>query len=591
MVSNVDPFSGDVLLNAGFLYRFTKLLMVMSHKPWLDQYDTGVPGTLHPYPEHTLLDVVRRSAELCPDNTALLFKGSTISYGELERLSSALAVSLIALGIKKGDRVALLMPNSPQMIIAEFGVWKAGAIVVPMNPLSTEHELEHALNECGAETGIVLTPFYEKLKSVEKKTALRRVIASSIKEYLSPFMQLLFTLLKEKKDGHRIALRAGDHMFQDLLLSSRQAGRREFGVRHDETALFLFSGGTTGKPKCAVISHHALVMTGMQIASWFSVILDRGKDVILLNMPLFHVYAQAGIMPAAIIERYPLALVPNPRDLDDLLGTIKKVRPALLPGVPTLFNALIQHPRVKADKDILKSVKLSVSGAAPLLLETKKRFEELTGGRIIDAYSLTESALASVFTPILGTYKQGSVGVPVPDVTIRIVDPEYGRDFCKVLEIGEVIMHAPQLMTGYWQNPAETALTLRDGWLFTGDLGYLDEDGYLFIVDRKKDVIKPGGFQVWPRDVEEVLAAHPAVLEVGVAGVPDPYQGEAVKAWVVLRAGVSVSPEELQAHCRKELAAYKVPKHIEFTLSLPKSMVGKVLRRKLVEAHCEAMGV
>jgi long-chain acyl-CoA synthetase len=558
----------------------------MRAKPWIHHYDKGVPHTLHPYPEETLVDVVRRSAEEQPQHSAMYFKGVSLSYRELDRQSDAVAGALLSLGLGIGDRVALIMPNSPQMIICELGIWKAGAIVVPMNPLYTVPELEHALNECGAETVIVLTPFYEKIKRVQTVSRLKRVIATAIKEYLSPLNNILFTLLKEKKDGHQVKLHAGDHWLSALLAAQAGVKFLPVPIRHDDPAIFLFSGGTTGNPKCVVISHQGLVMTGMQIASWFSVILEKGKDVILLNMPLFHVYAQVGIMTAALIERYPLGLVPNPRDLDDLLHTIKTLKPAVLPGVPTLFTALINHPRVKRDTSILKSLKLSVSGAAPLMLETKRRFEELTGGRIIDAYSLTESALASVFTPILGTYKHGSVGIPVPDVEVRIVDAETGLDDLHDQEVGEIIMRAPQIMKGYWQNPTETALVLRDGWLYTGDLGYLDEDGYLFIVDRKKDVIKPGGFQVWPRDVEEAIAAHPAVLEVGVAGVPDSYQGEAVKAWVVLRPGHQLTVDELREHCRQYLAAYKVPKLMEFTTALPKSTIGKVLRRKLVEAHC-----
>jgi long-chain acyl-CoA synthetase len=557
----------------------------MRVKPWIRHYDKGVPHTLHPYPQQTLVDVLRKSAVEQPGHSAMHFKGASLSYRELDLQSDALAGALIALGIGQGDRVALIMPNSPQMVISEFGIWKAGAIAVPMNPLYTVNELEHALNECGAETAIVLTPFYEKIKTVQTVSRLKRVIATNIKEHLSPVKKLLFTLVKEKKDGHRVKLHHGDHWLTDLLAAQSGKTFAPIALKHDDPAIFLFSGGTTGNPKCVVISHQGMVMTGMQIASWFSVILDKGTDIILLNMPLFHVYAQVGILTAALIERYPVALVPNPRDLDDLLHTIKSLKAAVLPGVPTLFTALINHPKVKSDSSLLKSLKLSVSGAAPLMLETKRRFEELTGGRIIDAYSLTESALASVFTPILGTYKHGSVGIPVTDVEIRIVEPEHGLETLRELEIGEIIMRAPQLMTEYWQNPMETALVLRDGWLYTGDLGYLDEDGYLFIVDRKKDVIKPGGFQVWPRDVEEAISVHPAVLEVGVAGVPDPYQGEAVKAWVVLRPGCQLSVDELREHCRKDLAAYKVPKYVEFIGALPKSTVGKVLRRKLVESH------
>jgi long-chain acyl-CoA synthetase len=555
----------------------------MDTKSWLKHYDAGVPHTLKPYPERTLLDVVSESAHQRPDDGVLLFQGNSISYAALEQLSNALATALISLGIQKGDRVALLLPNSPQLIISEFGVWKAGAIAVPMNPLYTAHELEFAMNECGAGTVIVLTPFYEKMKSIQTRTQVDRVIATNIKEYLSPLMRFLFTVLKEKKDGHRILLKPEDFWFEDLLGEHPNASRPQVSVEPGDPAIFLFSGGTTGPPKCAIGTHQTLLITGMQVSSWFSVVLEDWKDIIMLNMPLFHVYAQAGVMTAAFIGHNPMVLIPNPRDLDGLLDTIKKIKPAVLPGVPTMFVALSNHPKVQADPNILKSLKLSVSGAAPLMLETKQRFESLTGGRIIEAYGLTESMIAAVFTPILGIYKPGAVGIPATDVELRIVDIDTGEGDLAPNEIGEILMRAPQLMKGYWQRPTETANTIRDGWLYTGDLGYLDEDGYLFIVDRKKDVIKPSGFQVWPRDVEEVLASHPAVAEVGVAGVPDAYQGEAIKAWVVLQEGQVAGVEELRDFCREKLVAYKVPKYIEFRSSLPKTMVGKILRRALVQ--------
>ena len=417
-------------------------------------------------------------------------------------------------------------------------------------------------------------------------TGLQKVITTNIKEYLSPLKRILFTLLKEKKGGHKVTLYEGDLRLEDMIMSYLGSRVPDVTTLPADPALFLFSGGTTGMPKCAVCTHHSIVISGMQIARWFSVVLDRADDIIMLNMPLFHVYAQVGILGAALVDEYPFVLVPNPRDLDDLVDTIKKYKPSVLPGVPTLFTALANHPGVRKDRKALESLKLCVSGAAPLLLETKKRFEDLTGGRIIDAYALTESMIGSVLTPVLGTYKEGSVGIPAPDVEIRVVDQEKGDCDVPVNEVGEVIMQAPQLMKEYWQRPDETVATIKDGWLYTGDLGYLDEDGYLFIIDRKKDVIKPGGFQVWPRDVEEVIAKHPDVREVGVAGVPDEYQGEAVKAWVVLREDARLQAEELRAFCKKELTAYKVPKHISFTEGLPKSLVGKVLRRKLVEEHC-----
>jgi long-chain acyl-CoA synthetase len=353
-------------------------------------------------------------------------------------------------------------------------------------------------------------------------------------------------------------------------------------VKPGDPAVFLFSGGTTGTPKCAIGSHQGLVMSGMQISAWFKPSTIEWKDSIMQNMPLFHVYGLAGVMPTGLVGHTTLILIPNPRDMKDLLETIHKVKPTFLPGVPTLFVALINHPDVQSGKVSLKSIKNCISGAAPLMVETKQRFEALTGGNIVEGFGMTESMMATVITPPKGVYKPGSTGLPVPDVEVRIVDAETGQQELASGQVGEMIMRCPQIMLGYYQHPTETANTIRDGWLFTGDLGYMDEDGYLFIVDRKKDVIKPSGFQVWPRDVEEVIASHPAVAEVGVAGVPDAYSGEAVKAWVVLREGQQLSEEELRQYCHTKLTGYKVPKHIEFRDSLPKSMVGKVLRRELV---------
>ncbi len=558
----------------------------MTAKPWLAHYDKGVPPSLEPYPLHTVVDIIRERAKNIPERTALFFKGASMTWGDLEQLSDALALAFRSEGLKKGERVALLMPNSPQMIVCELALWKTGAVAVPMNPLYTEQELVHAFRECGAKMAVVLTPFYRKLKSVQSSTDVVKVVASNIKEYLSPLKKILFTLIKEKKEGHSVTIAEGDLWLKDMIKAHSGSRFPDVTTLPADPALFLFSGGTTGMPKCAVCTHHSMVISGMQIARWFSVVLDGREDIIMINMPLFHVYAQVGILGAALIDEYPFVLVPNPRDLDDLIDTIKKCKPSVLPGVPTLFTALANHPRIGKDRKALESLKLCVSGAAPLLLETKKRFEDLTGGRIIDAYALTESMIGSVLTPIYGTYKEGSVGIPAPDVEIRIVDQEEGKRPVPANEVGEVIMHAPQLMKEYWQRPDETTATIKDGWLYTGDLGYLDEDGYLFIIDRKKDVIKPGGFQVWPRDVEEVITKHPDVCEVGVAGVPDEYQGEAVKAWVVLREGAQLGQEELREFCKKELSAYKVPKYVSFTESLPKSLVGKVLRRKLVEEHC-----
>ncbi len=552
----------------------------MIARPWLEHYEPALPRTLRPYPECTLLDVMSDTVRQRPDHTALIFKGTRMSYARLEQLTNAFGAALVAQGVKKGERVALLIPNSPQSVIAQFGAWKAGAIAAPINSLYTERELEHALNEIGAETVVVLTPFYGKIKSLQGRTSVRRVIATNIKEYLPPHMRLLFTLAKEKKEGHRIQLQPGDLWWRDLMAAHAHAPRPAVPLAPGDPAILLFSGGTTGTPKAVLGTHHGLLMSAMQLHAYAATALDDWDDTLTAVMPMFHVYGNMAIN-TSLVARWPMAVVPNPRDIDDLVSTIEKVRPAVLHGVPTLFIAMLNHPKVKAGKADFKSLKICYAGAAPLMAETKRRFEALTGGRLLDAYGMTETLLAAVVCPVHGEYKEGSVGIPVPDVDVRVVDIETGKQVLPPGEIGELCVTAPQIMVGYWGRPAETAEMVRDGWVYTGDLAYLDEEGYVFIVDRKKDLIKPGGFQVWPREVEEVLATHPAVAEVSVAGVPDEYLGEAVKAWVVLREGQRTTVEELRAYCKERLAGYKVPKQIEFRNALPKTMVGKVLRRML----------
>jgi long-chain acyl-CoA synthetase len=408
------------------------------------------------------------------------------------------------------------------------------------------------------------------------------VIATNIKEYLPAHLRLLFTLAKEKKEGHRIRLQPGDRWWGDLMAEHAAAPRPAVPLAPDDPAILLFSGGTTGTPKAALGTHHALLMSAMQLQAYGRTALADWDDIVTLVMPMFHVYGNMALN-TSLVARWPMAVVPNPRDIDDLIDTIRKVRPAVLHGVPTLFIALLNHPKVKAGQVDFKSMKVCYAGAAPLLVETKRRFEALTGGALLDAYGMTETMLAAVVCPVHGAYKAGSTGIPVPDVDVKIVDIDTGQQILPLGEIGEVCISAPQVMVGYWGHPEETAAMIRDGWVYTGDLGYLDEDGYLFVVDRKKDLIKPGGFQVWPREVEEVLATHPAVAEASVAGVPDEYQGEAVKAWVVVRADHQVTIDELRAYCRERLTGYKVPKTIEFRTELPKTMVGKVLRRELTK--------
>ena len=558
-----------------------------SAKHWLSHYDEGVPGSLAPYPSHTLLHYISDTASQRPDHPAAIFRGTRLTYAELERASNAFAAALAALGVKKGDAIALVLPNCPQFLIAEIGIWKLGAVVFPLNPLYTERELQTALDDSGVETAIALTRFYASLCAIQPATGLKRIIATNIKEYLPRSLRILFTLFRERKEGHRIALRSADFWFQDLLARHRSAPRPTPAPGPDDPAIMLMSGGTTGTPKRVVGHHRSLVAAGLQLHAWMKPGSRDWDDVILLPLPLFHVYANVGVQTYAIVGHNPMLLVPNPRDINDLLAQIRRERPAFLSAVPTLFIALLNHPDVAAGKADFSSIRICFSGAAPLMAETKRRFEGLTGGRIVEGYSLTEAMMATFVNPVKGPNKIGSVGLPLPDVEVRIVDAEDGERTLESGAIGEVLIRAPQVMAGYWKNAEETALALQAHgpgglWLHTGDLGYLDEDGYLFLVDRKKDLIKSSGYQVWPREIEEVLASHPAVAEVGVAGVADATKGEYVHAWVVLRSGMSATEEELRTFCRQSLAPYKVPRCVEFRSDLPKTMTGKVLRRALV---------
>ena len=566
-----------------------------SAAPWLAHYDPGVPHSLEPYPDRILVDYLADAAREQPNAPALLFKGATITYAQLERESDAFAAALTSLGVVRGDRIGLLLPNCPQFFVAEFGAWKIGAILAPINPTYTERELEGPIREHGIETIVTLTRFYARVKAIQRGTPLKRVIAANIKQYFPPVLRVLFTLLRERRDGDRVSLAPGDHDFAHLLLINRGHIPHRAALTPDAPAVLLLSGGTTGTPKGVVGSHGAYVHAGLQVQRWTESVLNPG-DVILVPLPLFHVYANVGIQALAFVSRNPMAIVPNPRDLADLIKTIARTKPAFFNGVPTLYAALLNHPDVQAGKIDFRSMKICFSGASALLAETKRRFEALTGARIVEGYSLTEGMMALCVNPVRGANKPGSVGMPLPDVHIRIFDAEGGTRLAAVKEIGEIAIAAPQLMLGFWNRPDETADALRDHvvdgvagrWLHTGDLGYLDEDGYLFIVDRKKDLIKTSGFQLWPREVEEVLAAHPSIAEVGVAGVPDDAKGERVQAWVVLRASCTSSEAELRTFCRERLAPYKVPSRIAFRTELPKSLVGKVLRRALREDSSRA---
>ncbi|MEO7840157.1 MAG: long-chain fatty acid--CoA ligase [Anaerolineales bacterium] len=564
----------------------------MNDKPWLAHYDKGVPHTVE-IPNAPLFHFLEESARKYPDRACTIFKGAVISFKEMNELTDRMAAALVDLGVKRGDRVGIFMPNTPQFVIAYYGILKAGGAVVATNPLYTPPEIEHQASDSGIEVMFVMTNFYNTIKKAQPKTKIKKLIVTNLKESLPPLTRLLFTLAREKKGGFRIegGLQEGEVWMQDLLNKYKDAPRPKVDVDPDDTALFQYSGGTTGVSKAAVASHGNVVANTLQLRGWF-VNLEEGKEVFLMGIPLFHVYGMVAGMSLSMATGSTMVMVPNVRDLKDVMDNIAKYRCTIFPGVPALYNGINNHPDVKAHKYDLSSIKACISGSAALMRETKEQFETLTGGKVFEGYGLSEAPTGTHCNPLLGINKTGSIGMPLPNMECRIVSLDDGETDLGQGEIGELLLHGPQVMKGYHNMPTETANSLRkdkDGktWLYTGDIVRMDEDGYFYIVDRKKELIKPGGFQVWPREVEEAIASHPKVLEVGVGGIPDPNRGETVKAWVVLKPGEELSVAELKAHCKEQLAPYKVPTHFEFRNELPKTTVGKILRRELIRQHKE----
>lgn len=552
---------------------------------WTKHYDPGIPATIE-VPEVPLYHFLEQTAKQYPGRAATIFKGARLTYAELDGLTDQLAAGLVALGLSKGDRVAIFMPNSPQFVIAFYAILKAGGVAVATNPLYTPRELEHQMKDSGAEFILVMSNFYRTLKQVQANTRLSKVIVTNIKEYFPPLVRLVFTLFMENKLGHRAELEPGDEWLQDVLARHTPADRPSVEVGPDDVALLQYTGGTTGLSKGAVGTHRNLVANTIQCKAWQPQIRE-GEEVTLQAIPMFHVYGLIVGMSLAVYVGSTMLMIPNPRDLKDVLTSIDKYRPTMYPGVPTMYNAINNHPDVLAGKYDLSSIQACISGSAPLLRETKERFEALTGGKLVEGYGLTETLVATHCNPIFGENRTGSIGLPFPGNDCRIISLDDEVTVLEPEEVGELVIRGPSVMKGYHNMPTETANTLRDGWLYTGDIAFMDPDGYFHIVDRKKEMIKPGGFQVWPREVEEVIAQHPKVLEVGVAGVPDAYRGETVKAWLVLKPGESADPEEIRSWCKERLAAFKVPTQVEFRAELPKTMVGKILRRELVRQDKE----
>ncbi len=555
-------------------------------KIWLKNYDPGVAHSMN-YPEMTLHELLEDSAQRFGDVTATLFPGAfgdanRLTFRELDEQANRLANGLTGLGVKKGDRVALLLPNCPQFLIAYYAALKIGAIVVATNPLYSPRELEIQISDCGAETIIVLSLFYNTIMGMKDRTSLKNVVVTYIKEYLPPISRTLFSLFREKKEGHRVDIGTakGVHRFQELLRHSSPA-RPQVDVGPYDVAMLQYTGGTTGVSKGATAEHYSILANVYQMRAWAAPLRQREGDAVVMGvMPLFHVYGMVTVMHFSVLAGCTMVLVPR-FDVKQILKAIHRYKPAFFPGVPTMYVAINNHPdRHKYD---LTSIKSCVSGAAPLPVEVQEQFEALSGGRLVEGYGLSEAPVVNLATPLLGKRKVGSIGVPFPDMEARIVDIETGRKEMPIGEVGELCLRGPVIMRGYWNRPDETELVLRDGWLYTGDLARVDEDGFFSIVDRKKEMIIAGGYNIHPRDIEEVLYEHPKVEEAVCYGVPDEYRGQTVKVCIVLKKGESSTPDEITEYCRPLLAKYKMPKIVEFRDSLPKSPIGKILRRVLVE--------
>ncbi len=547
-------------------------------KPWISSYNKGVPHTIS-YPRTTLQACLEATAARYPHHAAIIFMGKKITYRGLLDSVNRFAASLQQLGISQGDKVALFLPNSPQFVIAYYGVLKSGATVVPANPLYVERELLHLLKDSDTRTVITLDlkALFDKVFAVKHAAGLKHVIVSGLQEYLPSPQNILFPLLKRKE----IASPIGNDVLRmrDLVTAKAPAGYSGPEVGHDHTAVILYTGGTTGVPKGVCLTHDNLVANVLQCLYWVPGIRP-GKETFLTVLPIFHAFSMTTSMNLPIYAGGTMVLLPR-FEVVRLLESIDKRRPTLFMGVPAVFNSIIQRPDLK--RHDLSSIRYCISGGDTLPARVQHEFEQMTGCKLVEGYGLTEASPVVTCNPLLG--KRKGIGLPLPDTICKVVDPDTGASVAPGQD-GELLIQGPQVMRAYCEAPTETANVLRDGWLYTGDIVRMDEDGYFEFVERKKDVIKVSAtdyvtaYKVYPSEVEETLLKHGEVREAAVVGIPDPLQGERVVAHVVLRPGASVTADELIGYCRRELAQYKVPSRIEFVNVLSKNALGKVKRKE-----------
>ena len=526
---------------------------------WLKSYEPGVPHSIE-YPEISLYEMFQETVKQYSDLPALSFMGHEITYAGLQSQVEELAAALEGLGVKKGDRVAIHLPNCPQFPIAFYAALSLGAIAVPCNPMYVARELTHQLNDSETETIITLTSFYKMIKELQPKTTLKNIIAVNLEE-------------------DSVKIETDDYSFASLMKEYGGKQAQPVEVLPEDRAAFMYTGGATGVSKGAILQHRHLLANALQLKAW-APDLKNGEEIFLSVLPLYHSYGLTLALNLPVLTGNKMVLLPR-FELRSVLQTIDREKPTRFPGVPTMYVAINNAPDLH-EYD-LSSIKVCNSGAAPLPVKVQEVFEKITGGKLTEGYGLSEASPVTHSNPIYGKNVPGSIGLPIPDTEMKIVDIETGDTELPIGESGELCVRGPQVMEGYLNMPEETAQSLRDGWLYTGDIAKVDEEGYAYIVDRKKDMVIAGGYNIFPRDIEEVLYTHPKIKEAAVAGISDPYRGETLKAYVVLKEGETLTEEEVIEFCKENLAAYKVPKLVEFRTELPKTMVGKILRRALRE--------
>lgn len=552
--------------------------------PWRAQYDEQVPHSLE-YPEKSVDALFRESVQKNSEEVALIYFNFKMKFGDLGNKVERLAGSLKKQGINPGDKVALLLANCPQYVIAYYAILSLGAVVVPVNPLNTESELLHIFRDSQVKVAISLDLLAERLENVRdtchqagETQLLEHTYYTSLNEYMPFPLKFLYPFTRKLSPASKERLK-GAKKFKDLLNDSSSPVLHEYPSREmdicKDLAVLIYTGGTTGRPKGVMLSHHGLLTNAWQAIAWVQ--MDK-KDRLVTVLPAFHGFGMSVCMNAPLTSGASIVLIPR-FEAKDVLKAIHKHKPTLFAGVPTMYVSMINYSQLS--RYSLSSLVGCFVGAAALAPEVKRSFEELTGARLMEGYGLTEGVNALCANPLRGENKTGSVGIPFPDVIFKIKDIDTGETDLPPNEAGELVIQCPELMLGYYNRPEETAYTMRDGWLYTGDIGMMDEDGYFYLVDRKKDMIITGGFNVYPREVEDVLYEHPAVREACVIGVKDGYSGEKVVAFVSLKEGAQVTEKEIIAFCRKHLVPYKVPKHVEFRAELPKTAIGKILRRAL----------